>query len=57
MNKLSLITVLFTAVITLSLTGCTKVGSEAWCAKLKNTPKGDWTANEVADFAKHCVFK
>lgn len=57
MNKLSLATLLFTALFTLSLSGCTKVGSEAWCAKLKDTPKGDWTANEAADFAKHCVFK
>ncbi|MAZ71506.1 MAG: hypothetical protein COA29_02075 [Porticoccus sp.] len=39
----------------LSSAGCTKVGSEAWCAKMKDTPKGDWTANEAADFAKHCI--
>lgn len=57
MNKLSLTTLFFAVVFTLSLSGCTKVGSEAWCAKLKDTPKGDWTANEAADFAKHCVFK
>jgi hypothetical protein len=57
MNKLSLTTLLFTALIAFSLSGCTKVGSEAWCAKLKDTPKGDWTANEAADFAKHCIFK
>ena len=57
MNKLSLITLFFAVVFTLPLSGCTKVGSEAWCAKLKDTPKGDWTANEAADFAKHCVFK
>jgi len=24
---------------------------------LKEKPKGDWTANEATDFAKHCVFK
>lgn len=57
MNKLSLITVLFTTAITLSLVGCTKVGSEAWCAKLKATPEGEWTVNEITDYAKHCVFK
>jgi hypothetical protein len=34
-----------------------KVGSDAWCAKMKETPKGDWSANDAADFAKHCVFK
>ena len=42
---------------TLSSGGCTKEGSEAWCAKMKDTPKGDWTANEAADFAKHCIIK
>ena len=34
-----------------------EVGSEAWCQQLKDKPKGDWTANELSDFAKHCVFK
>ncbi|MDX2462974.1 MAG: DUF3012 domain-containing protein [Porticoccus sp.] len=57
MKKLPTLALLCTAVLALSLTGCTKVGSEAWCAKLKNTPKGDWTANEVSDYAKHCIFK
>ncbi|URK16353.1 DUF3012 domain-containing protein [Thalassospira sp. GO-4] len=33
-----------------------EVGSEEWCADLKEKPKGDWTANEAADFAKHCLF-
>ncbi|MGL5360900.1 MAG: DUF3012 domain-containing protein [Shewanella sp.] len=34
-----------------------EVGSEAWCKKMQEKPKGDWTANEVGDYAKHCVFK
>ena len=34
-----------------------EVGSERWCKQMKEKPKGDWTANEAADFAKHCVFK
>ena len=33
-----------------------EVGSEAWCAEMKDKPKGDWTANEATDFAKHCLF-
>lgn len=38
--------------------GCApKVGSEAWCAKMKEKPKGEWSANEAADYAKHCLFK
>ena len=32
-----------------------EVGSEEWCKAMKEKPKGDLTANEVADFAKHCV--
>lgn len=34
-----------------------EVGSERWCNAMKEKPKGDWSANEVADFAKHCLFK
>lgn len=34
-----------------------EVGSDAWCNKLKETPKADWSANDAANFAKHCVFK
>lgn len=32
-----------------------EVGSPEWCADMKEKPKGDWSANEAADFAKHCV--
>lgn len=40
----------------LLLAACTpEVGSEAWCEDLKNKPKGDWTANEAGDFARHCL--
>lgn len=40
------------------LTACSpEVGSQAWCDKLKDKPKGDWTANEATDYAKHCLFK
>ena len=33
------------------------VGSEAWCEKMAEKPKGDWSANEAADYAKHCLFE
>ncbi|WP_455234726.1 DUF3012 domain-containing protein [Thiogranum longum] len=40
------------------LSGCSpEVGSEAWCTEMQDKPKGDWTANEATDFAKHCIFK
>ena len=32
-----------------------EIGSEKWCERMKDKPKGDWTANEAADFAKHCL--
>ena len=36
--------------------GCSpEVGTDKWCGKMKEKPKGDWTANEAADFAKHCI--
>lgn len=34
-----------------------EVGSEKWCGKMENKAKGDWTATEAKDYAKHCVFK
>lgn len=41
----------------IALSGCApEVGSEAWCNNLKEKPKGDWTANELADYTKHCIF-
>jgi len=33
-----------------------EVGSEKWCAQMKEKPKGDWTVNEATDFTKHCIF-
>jgi len=33
-----------------------EVGSKEWCDAMKKKPKGDWTANEARDFAKHCIF-
>jgi hypothetical protein len=32
------------------------VGTEAWCEKMSEKPKGDWSTNEGVDFAKDCVF-
>jgi hypothetical protein len=33
------------------------VGSKEWCEDMRKKPKGDWTANETVDFAKHCIFE
>lgn len=32
------------------------VGTEAWCEQMADTPRGDWSANQVADYAQHCLF-
>jgi len=38
--------------------GCPpEVGSEAWCEKMKETPKGDWSANDAAEYARNCLLK
>jgi hypothetical protein len=40
------------------IAGCApELGSDAWCQKMKETPKADWSANEAVDFAKHCILK
>jgi hypothetical protein len=45
------------AAFLVSLSACTpEVGSDAWCSMMKEKPKGDWAANEVADYTKHCIF-
>ena len=38
--------------------GCSpEVGSDAWCEKMQDTPKGDWSANDAAAYAKNCILK
>jgi len=32
-----------------------EVGSERWCENMREKPRGDWSANEALDFARHCV--
>ena len=56
MNRIQI--VLTGVALALSLQGCApEVGSERWCANLKEKPKGDWSANEATDYARHCLFK
>lgn len=44
--------------VSAGLTACApEVGSDSWCQQLKDKPKGDWSMNEAADFAKHCILK
>ncbi len=52
-------TKLYTALTVAGLlfaTACSPaVGSKEWCEELKNKDKGQWTAQEAKDFAKHCI--
>ncbi len=32
-----------------------EIGSKAWCESVNDRSKGDWTATEAKDFAKHCL--
>ena len=55
LTKIILPVALATGLVT-GLSACSpEVGSKEWCAELKEKPKGDWTANEAGDFAKHCI--
>ena len=55
MKKLSAITLIL--LMAALFAACSpQVGSEAWCDKMADKPKGDWTTNEATQFAKHCVF-
>jgi hypothetical protein len=52
------ITLIAGILLLLSTTGCSpEVGSEAWCKKLADKPKGDWTVNETTEYTKNCIFK
>lgn len=36
--------------------GCSpSVGSKEWCDEMKKKEKSQWTAQEAADFTKHCI--
>jgi len=54
-RRLSLV-VLLAVGASFGLSACSpEVGSKEWCEQLKEKPKGEWTANEAGDFAKHCI--
>lgn len=49
---------IFVAASLLFLNACSpEAGSEAWCADMKEKPKGEWSSNDAGNFAKSCVFK
>ena len=34
-----------------------EVGSPRWCDAMREKPRGDWTGNEVVEFARSCAFR
>ncbi len=51
-------TLAIAALLPIYLMGCTpKIGSEKWCANLKERPQGDWSMNETVAYTKHCILK
>ncbi|NKI16843.1 DUF3012 domain-containing protein [Spongiibacter sp. KMU-166] len=55
MNKIKGLLLLTAILVTAAC--APEVGSEAWCKAMSEKPKGDWTANELSDYTKSCVFK
>jgi hypothetical protein len=41
--------------LALALTACDQVGSEKWCADMKEKPKSEWTMDQAGDYTKYCV--
>lgn len=49
---------LLAIVIMVSLAGCSpEIGSDEWCARMKDKSTGDWTQTETKEYAKNCIFK
>ena len=56
-NKMTKLRIPLLIATAFALGACAPVGSEAWCKKMAEKPKGDWTANEASEYAKSCIFK
>ena len=48
---------LFVPLVLFLLACSPSVGSEAWCEKMNETAKGDWSTNDATAYAKNCLFK
>lgn len=57
-TKLRTRTAMSAAAFFVFVCGCApEVGSERWCEAMREKPRGDWTANEALDFARHCIIE
>jgi len=48
---------LLLAIATLAVACKPEVGTEAWCEMMDEKARGDWTANELGDYTKHCILR
>jgi hypothetical protein len=49
---------LMISVLLIFLSACApEIGSDAWCKSVVDKDKGDWSSNEVTEFARSCIFK
>ena len=55
LNRVASSVVLLVGIATLACAA--EVGSERWCKQMDEKAKGDWSANEAVDYAKHCVLR
>ena len=51
---LGLVLLLLAAFVLLTLSS-PELGSDAWCRELADTPKAEWTAEDVRNFTFYCV--
>jgi len=54
MNRFG-ITVLLLAIVAVASACAPEVGSKRWCDMMADTPRGDWSANDALDYARHCI--
>lgn len=52
-----MIRIVLAAMLMLLFAGCSPaIGSDEWCAKLKDKPNDDWTQMETKEYVKSCIF-
>jgi hypothetical protein len=47
--------VVLVTIATLLAACAPEVGSPEWCKAMSEKPRGDWTGNEVLEYARSCV--
>ncbi len=47
--------VVIASLLTAAAACAPEVGSKRWCTAMRDKARGDWTANEALEYARHCV--